>query len=108
MAEKITQMKEPASFTSLLSVQRKCADCEEEENLQRKSSGDGSGSVDASLERYIGGLSTSGQELPRELRNFYEPRFGHDFSQVKIHSDNQAAESAQSRAAQEQDRRRHP
>jgi hypothetical protein len=27
-------------------------------------------------------------------RAFFEPRFGHDFSQVQVHSDAKAAESA--------------
>jgi hypothetical protein len=36
-----------------------------------------------------------GQPLDAATRNFFEPRFGHDFSAVRIHSDTRAAESAQ-------------
>jgi len=35
-----------------------------------------------------------GQPLDAETRAFMEPRFGHDFSQVRVHTDTQAAESA--------------
>ena len=39
-------------------------------------------------------LSASGEPLDLETRAFMEPRFGHDFSQVRVHSDARAAESA--------------
>ena len=32
---------------------------------------------------------------PENLRSYFEMRFGHDFSRVRVHSDNEAAESAQ-------------
>jgi len=38
--------------------------------------------------------ATRGQPLPESVRNFYEPRFGHNFSQVRVHTDAKAAESA--------------
>ncbi len=41
-------------------------------------------------------LHSPGQSLDRETRTFMEPRFGHDFSHVQIHSDARAAESARS------------
>jgi flagellar motor protein MotB len=41
-------------------------------------------------------LSSPGQPLDVATRSFMEPRFGHDFSQVRLHTDEQAAESAQS------------
>lgn len=37
-----------------------------------------------------------GQPLDEATRAFMEPRFGHDFSRVRIHTDEQAAESARS------------
>lgn len=40
-------------------------------------------------------LSEQGQSLDGETRAFMEPRFGHDFSQVRIHTDERAAKSAQ-------------
>ena len=41
-------------------------------------------------------LSSPGQPLDTETRAFMESRFGHDFSQVRVHTDERAAESAQS------------
>ena len=40
-------------------------------------------------------LATPGQPLDPETRAFMEPRFGHDFSKVRVHTDAKAAESAQ-------------
>lgn len=40
-------------------------------------------------------LSVSGQPLSRTLRKDMEQRFGHDFSQVRIHTDSAAERSAQ-------------
>jgi hypothetical protein len=39
-------------------------------------------------------LSSSGQPLDAATRAFFEPRFGHDFSQVRVHCDDRAAVSA--------------
>ena len=39
-------------------------------------------------------LRSQGQSLAPETRAFMEPRFGHDFSQVRVHTDAKAAESA--------------
>ncbi|MCG3111605.1 MAG: DUF4157 domain-containing protein [Candidatus Manganitrophus sp. SB1] len=41
-------------------------------------------------------LRSSGQPLDPATRAFMEPRFGHDFSQVRIHTDPKAATSSQS------------
>ncbi|HEY7126521.1 MAG TPA: DUF4157 domain-containing protein [Ktedonobacterales bacterium] len=40
-------------------------------------------------------LRSPGQPLDKGTRAVMEPRFGHDFSQVRVHTDAQAAESAQ-------------
>ena len=40
-------------------------------------------------------LRSSGQPLDPETRAFFEPRYGHDFSRVRVHTDRQAAESVQ-------------
>ena len=44
-------------------------------------------------------LSTSGQPLEAETRARMESRFGHDFSQVRLHTDSAAAQSARDVAA---------
>jgi Domain of unknown function (DUF4157) len=40
-------------------------------------------------------LRSSGKPLDAATRAFMEPRFGHDFSSVRVHTDEKAAESAQ-------------
>lgn len=35
-----------------------------------------------------------GEPLPGSVRDFFEPRFGQDFSQVRVHADSQAEEAA--------------
>jgi hypothetical protein len=39
-------------------------------------------------------LRSPGQPLDSATRSFMEPHFGHDFSQVRVHTDSRAAESA--------------
>jgi len=39
-------------------------------------------------------LRSPGQPLDPKTRAFMEPRFGHDFSRVRVHTDEKAAESA--------------
>ena len=45
-------------------------------------------------------LRSSGQPLDAHTRSFLEPRFAHDFSRVRVHTDTQAAESARALSAQ--------
>lgn len=40
-------------------------------------------------------LRSPGQPLDDVTRAFFEPRFGHDFSKVRVHTDTRAAESAE-------------
>ena len=40
-------------------------------------------------------LKSPGQPFDATTRDFFEPRFGHDFSRVRVHTDAKAAESAQ-------------
>ena len=44
----------------------------------------------------LGSVLVGGQSLDSTTRDFFEPRFGHDFSQVRIHTDADADRSARS------------
>jgi hypothetical protein len=44
-------------------------------------------------------LQSGGQRLDAATRAFMEPRFGHDFSQVRVHTDERAVEAAESVSA---------
>lgn len=45
-------------------------------------------------------LQSPGQPLPASAREFMEPRFGHDFSQVRVHTGSEAASAARAVRAQ--------
>ena len=67
---------------------------EEEETLQTRKLPGQSPDVTPSLSSSIQSLKGDGQALPESTRSYFEPRFGYDFSQVKVHADVQAAEMA--------------
>jgi hypothetical protein len=100
IADKIMRMEQPfiqSKKIPLTQLQRKCAHCEEEEKkMQRKEINTKQATANNSLENYVSTLSNSGQPLPGELRSYYEPHFGYDFSNVKVHTNTVAAKSAQS------------
>jgi|GEM_PF-2808469 len=84
-------------LTPVSGIMRKCAGCEEKEKegVQRKETGgsDASGKAAPSVVSDV--LSSgSGQPMESGTKHFMESRFGQDFSQVRIHTDARAAESA--------------
>ena len=83
-------------------IQRMCTDCEEEEESvqAKREGGPTGGEVSAKRTAEIESIKTGGEPLPPSSRNFFEQRFGHDFSRVRIHSDDRAAQSAKGIHAQ--------
>ncbi len=80
-----------------------CSECRkrtedgESASLRRKAAGPessiaGSMEAPASVHQV---LSSPGQPLDRTTRAFMEPRFGYDFSRVRVHTDAEAARSAE-------------
>jgi hypothetical protein len=102
MADKVMRMPDtpgqhPFFKPSVNAVQRKCQACEEEDKfVRRKEMGGGDARGSEKLDHYVGSLGSSGQPLSDSSRSFFEPRFGHDFSDVRVHTDGAAAASAQS------------
>ena len=69
--------------------------------VQVRRKGDGGGEVvSAETATQINQLQTGGQPLPDTIRHYFEPRFGHDFRHVRVHTDNIAAKTAQAINAQ--------
>ncbi len=111
-------VKQKAKFSALNSVragalQRKCAcggtpglsgECEacRKKRLQRKINNlraeEQNNSEAPPIVHEV--LRSPGHPLDRETRAFMEPRFGHDFGNVRVHSDPSAAESARAVNAQ--------
>jgi len=84
-------------LTPVNDIMRKCTGCEEKEKegVQRKETvgGDASGKTAPSAVSDV--LSSGGgQMIDSGTKQFMESRFGQDFSQVRIHTDARAAESA--------------
>lgn len=95
---------QPVSRTSPTGVQRcscgqsisgtePCQDCKDKTMaLQRASSGSSSRDTAPPIVHEV--LGSRGQPLDHATRDFMEPRFGADFSGVRVHADPKAAESA--------------
>jgi hypothetical protein len=74
----------------------RCPDCEakrksDEARVQRSATGPGPVSAPPVVDRV---LSSPGSPLPARTRNNFESRLGHDFSNVRVHADSAAGESA--------------
>ena len=106
-AERVMRMPEPAEAArqlrpSEVRLQRKCScgddgeECDScrEKRLQRKAARDAAMNEAPALADEV--LHSPGQPLDTEARRFFEPRFGYDFSRVRVHTDARAAESARS------------
>ena len=68
---------------------------EEEEELQTKATSGHLSEANTNLESHIHSLKGGGPPLSENDCAYFEPRFGNDFSQVRFHADNRAAETAQ-------------
>ena len=74
-------------------------DTEEDEKtptLQTKSAAHASPSVKPSIASSINRMQGGGTQLPKPVRAYFEPRMGADFSQVRVHNDAHAADTAKS------------
>jgi len=77
-------------------ISRKCTACEEEDKkkLQTKPAGPAGATPGEAPPIVHEVLRAPGQPLDPATRAFMEPRFGQDFSQVRVHTERSAAESA--------------
>jgi hypothetical protein len=70
----------------------KCEDCANDQlRVQRRATGP-TGGVAPPIVHEV--LRSPGRPLDSATRSFMEPRFGHDFSRVRVHADARAAQSA--------------
>jgi hypothetical protein len=75
-----------------------CDDCRKKRfGVQRRSDGQAEPSTVPPIVQEV--LHSPGQPLDADTRAFMEPRFGHDFSRVRVHTDAKAAESARAVSA---------
>ena len=72
-----------------------CAACRKKKTTVQRRTGSQVGTHEGSVPPIVNEvLRSPGQPLDAATRVFMEPRFGHDFSRVRVHSDVKAAESA--------------
>jgi hypothetical protein len=85
---------------SSMPMQRKCScggtcsSCQDEEKLRRKATASpvSPGAIADAPAAVNEVLKSPGQPLDSAARAYFEPRFGYDFSRVRIHNDSRAAE----------------
>ncbi|MFS8085714.1 MAG: DUF4157 domain-containing protein, partial [Acidobacteriota bacterium] len=71
---------------------RMCAEpVEGERNIQRKEVAGGTPTVTSAIGAILNATMGSGEPLPKLVRSFMEPRFGVDFSRVRVHTGSKAA-----------------
>jgi hypothetical protein len=71
---------------------------EEPEEIQTK--GKGNNTKASSIESRLGSSKGGGSPLPGDVRGFMEPRFGADFSSVRVHNDSSAVQMNKELGAQ--------
>lgn len=100
MPERMKVQRKCAACQQEEKAQRKCTACEKEEEshkLARKETGAGPRVAPPFAQEVLG---SSGEPLDAGARAFMEPRFGHDFSRVRVHTDDKAAASARAVSAE--------
>src|SRR5689334_15729859 len=72
-----------------------CEDCDKEKLVQRSPASEArQPATSPQLIAQVQSMHGSGKPLSTELRDYFEPRFGHDFSRVRIHTDAAAADTS--------------
>ena len=89
-----------ANGKSDINIQRKCADCEaEEETVQRKPSNT-EGVASTNIESQLNSSKGGGSPLPDNTRTSMESAMGADFSNVRVHTGSNAVQMSQDLNAQ--------
>jgi len=101
IADKVTSMHSlPSKINTVEQTIQRCAECEEDEKIhrkpltsfiQRKESGGGM-AADNSITDKISSTKGGGEDIEESTKSFMESGFVSDFSKVKIHTDNDAAQ----------------
>jgi hypothetical protein len=117
VADQVMRMPDPAGKASAagedagVRIQRRCSECEEEmqkqeiveglppeveeeEEVLRGKESSGPLAAGPKLESGFNAIRGGGEPLTAPVRDFFEPRFGYDFSGVRLHKDNAATELA--------------
>jgi hypothetical protein len=113
LADEVMRLPEPLTLrppavqrlAQRSSIQRLCSACEERVRRREMAEDGGEGTLQTTVHATEGATLTpeveariqhlgNGQSLSAPVRSFFEPRFGYDFSSVRVHTDAQAGELA--------------
>lgn len=102
VAEQVTRTSEPRLQRACAcgggaSAGGSCDSCNKKKSLQRKATEE-PGTVGDVPPQVGSALAASGRPLDATTRSFFESRFGHDFSRVRVHTDDAAAASVRAHA----------
>ena len=103
VARKAAEVKEKEAASAVKPARKEKAEVNERDSSGAKPiarSGDGAPNVGANVQSDIERAMASGNPLPLSVRQFMEPRFNADFSNVKIHTDNKSASLSRQLSAQ--------
>jgi hypothetical protein len=98
----VQEMSGVRSAASIPEMQRSCAECDDElgknpsAQLRSKEQAAKTQPIMSSIAASIHALRGRGGALPAATRALFEPRFGRDFGNVRVHTDGRAAEAAKS------------
>ena len=104
LAETITPLvqrsvqRQETEEEDLDAIQAKWETCEPEEPIQRAATDMAQAQPD--LESRLNGSKGRGSSLPEDVQSFMEPRFGADFSQVRVHTGSEAVQMNRDLSAQ--------
>ena len=97
IAETVMRMAVPAPVGwRPPAIQSTCTVCEDEEKktFRAKQASSASGEAGLDTASAVRAAAQGGAPLPGALRFFFEPRFGHAFGHVRVHTDGAAADGA--------------
>ncbi len=92
-AKEYPGQEQQRSQVSESNIQRLCPECEEE-RIQRKATHGHTSKTNSCVFSHIASVRGGGQPLSASTRTFFEPRFGQDFSMVRVHIGRQASRAA--------------
>ncbi len=111
VADQVMRMPAVSGATVAESAQRLCTKCEEDVQrqpvedeanampVQAQPEAGHTPAVTPAVQAQVEALRGGGQRLSTATQSFFEPRFGHDFGHVRLHTDAQAAASARALGA---------
>ncbi len=95
VGEEEEELIQPKPITEKITPYIQRLEEEEEEPIQAKSKNSGEAEVRPGIKSSINSIKGGGHPLSKSARSYFEPRFGYDFSNVRVHTGNKAEKLSQ-------------